>query len=270
MGCIIQPGLINESMKLIENHDDIVLMADCKRVAKGLRSDNMGDVNLWGHEHAPTLQEKLHDFNEEHLYMNQLIQSLPNADVDQCHVDLKYILHLLTTKIRDIRTVELKEWKQLINYEKCNPDPNFKSSAKGTCCAHIYECKTFITNILQVNQSICKCLSFLQKTSCCFNTVRVSLEKQINVRRLHSANYVELYTTIQHHPKWFKQLSLQWRNLMSKAHITGSTAYNAMGFHGLAHVRNHFCEFIYKKGPAPVDPVTQQRMQHGRDHEVSD
>ena len=102
MGCIIQPGLINESMKLIENHDDIVLMADCKRVAKGLRSDNMGDVNLWGHEHPPTLQEKLHDFNEERLYMNQLIQSLPDADVDQCHVDLKYILHLLTTKIRDI------------------------------------------------------------------------------------------------------------------------------------------------------------------------
>ena len=46
MGGIIQPGSINESMKLIENHDDIVLMADCKRVAKGLRSDNMGDVNL--------------------------------------------------------------------------------------------------------------------------------------------------------------------------------------------------------------------------------
>ena len=114
--------------------------------------------------------------------MNQLIQSLPDADVDQCHVDLKYILYLLTTKIRDIRTVELQEWKQLINYEKCNPDPNFKSFAKGACHIHIYECKTFITNALQVNQSICKCLSFLQKTSCCFNTVRVSLEKQINVR----------------------------------------------------------------------------------------
>ena len=102
VGCIVQPGLINESMKLIKDHDDIALMADCKRVAKGLRSDNMGDVNLWGHEHVPTLQEKLHDFKDECLYMNQLIQSLPNADVDQCHVDLKYISHLLTTKIRDI------------------------------------------------------------------------------------------------------------------------------------------------------------------------
>ena len=165
-------------MKLIKDHDDIVLMADCKRVAKGLRSDNMGDVNLWGHEHAPSLQEKLHDFKDEHLYMNQLIQSLPNADVVQSHVDLKYkILHLLTTKIRDIQTVKLQEWKWLINYEKCNPDPTFKASAKGACHAHIYECKTFITNALQANQSICKCLSFLQKTSCCFNSVRVSLEK---------------------------------------------------------------------------------------------
>ena len=97
MGRIIQPGLIEESMKMIKDHDDIVLMADCDRVAKGLRSDNMGDVNLWGHEHEPTLQEKLHHFREECLYMNNLIQSLPDAD--QCHVDLKYILQLLTTKI---------------------------------------------------------------------------------------------------------------------------------------------------------------------------
>ena len=102
MGCIIQPGLINESSRLIEDHDDIVLMADCKRVAKGLRSDIMGDVNLWGHEHPPTLQEKLHDFKEECVHMNQLIQSLPDADAEECHINLRYILHLLTTKIRDI------------------------------------------------------------------------------------------------------------------------------------------------------------------------
>ena len=37
-------------MKIIENHKDIVLMADCKRLAKGLRSDRMGDVDLWGHQ----------------------------------------------------------------------------------------------------------------------------------------------------------------------------------------------------------------------------
>ena len=269
MGRIIQPGLIDESMKMIKDHDDIVLMADCKRVAKGLRSDNMGDVNLWGHEHEPTLQEKLHDFRQKCLYMNNLIQSLPDADAAQCHVDLKYILQLLTTKIRDIRTVELQERKRLINYEKCNPDPTFKASAKSACRTHIYECKTFITNALETNQTICKCLSALQKTNCCFNSVRVSLEKQVNVRRLHSVNYVELHTTIQHHPEWFRQLSAQWRNLRTKAHITGSTAYNAMGFRGFAQVRNHFREFIYKKGPAPVDPAAQQRMQHGRDHEVS-
>ena len=44
-------------MNMPKNHKDIVLMADCTRLAKGLRGDRMGDVNLWGHEKRPTLDE---------------------------------------------------------------------------------------------------------------------------------------------------------------------------------------------------------------------
>ena len=49
-------------MIMLKNHKDIVLMADCKRLAKGLRGDRMGDVNLWGHEKRPTLDDKLQAF----------------------------------------------------------------------------------------------------------------------------------------------------------------------------------------------------------------
>ena len=47
LGRLIPPGIIEDSMKIIENHKDIVLMADCKRLAKSLRSDSMGDIDLW-------------------------------------------------------------------------------------------------------------------------------------------------------------------------------------------------------------------------------
>ena len=42
-----------------------------------------------------------------------------------------------------------------------------------------------------------------------------------------------------------------------------------MGFRGLTQLRNHFREYIYKKGPTPVDASTEQHMWHGREHEVS-
>ena len=33
------PGIIDDSYKLLSNHPDVVIMADCKRVAKGLRAE---------------------------------------------------------------------------------------------------------------------------------------------------------------------------------------------------------------------------------------
>ena len=50
---------------------------------------------------------------------------------------------------------------------------------------------------------------------------------------------------------------LNGRNLRTQAHITGSTAYNAMGFRGFSQLCNHFREFVYKKQPTPVDEATQ-------------
>ena len=35
LGKIIQPRLMDDSMGILENHCDVVLMADCKRLSKG-------------------------------------------------------------------------------------------------------------------------------------------------------------------------------------------------------------------------------------------
>ena len=75
---------------------------------------------------------------------------------------------------------------------------------------------------------------------------------------------------VTQHPDWFQQHSRQWKNLHTQAHITGSTAYNAMGFCGFSSIRSHFWEFIYKKGPPTVDAEMQACMQHGIKNEVND
>ena len=163
LGCIVQPGIIESSLNILQNHKDVVLMADCKWLAKGLKGDRAGDVDLWGHEKNPTLQDKLQKFREDCNVLSNQIKSLPNASVLQCYTNLKYTLKLTTTKIRDVREIENTERKRLLNYEKLNPDPNYKAAAKGACRLHIYDCKIFITNTLELNKNISKCTSFLQK-----------------------------------------------------------------------------------------------------------
>ena len=255
-------------MKIIVNHKDIVLMADWKRLAKGLRSDRMGDIDLWGHEKPPILQQKLNKFRDECNHIKISIESLPNASLLDVHENMKYLLKLIRTKIRDVREIENVERKRLLNYEKCNADPNYKSSAKGACRSHIYDCKMFINNALDLNQSLCKYMSLLQRTSCMFNPRRVRLQEQINCQRLLPPHYVAQHAMVTQHPDWFQQHCHQWKNLRTQAHIMGSTAYNAMGFRGFSGIRSHFREFVYKKGPPTVDAETQARMQHGIRNEV--
>ena len=156
MGRIIQAGLIIASMNMLKNHKDIVLMAHCKHLAKGLTGHMMGDVNLWGHEKRPTLQEKLQTFWQDFNAVTAQVQSIPNASILQCHIDLKYTMQLITSKIQNVCQIQNTERRILLNYEKLNPNPNYKTAAKGVCGSHIYDCKVFINNALYLNRSICK------------------------------------------------------------------------------------------------------------------
>ena len=241
LGRIIDPGIIDDSMKMIEGHKDIVLMADCKQLAKGLKGDSLGDVDLWGHEGNPTMKEKLEEFREQYSFLTQPTKQLPDSNDDiEVYMNLIGILKMITEKIGDVRLVEIQECRQLLNHERCNPDPGYKTAAKSSCRAHIYECKIFVNHALELNNSICKALSHLQKNYCSFNSSGVCLESQQNVRRLHDTQYVGKHLNLHENPKFVKQGSCEWQSFRHEAYITGSTAHSAMGFRGLSEVQKHF------------------------------
>ena len=126
LGQIIPPGMIEDLFKIVQHHQDVVLMADCKWLAKGLKSVRMGDVDLWGHEKPPTLEEKVEKYQTECGHLRNSIQYIPHWPIINCHDDMKFVMQLITTKICDVREIENVECKWLLNYEKCHPDPNFK------------------------------------------------------------------------------------------------------------------------------------------------
>ena len=57
------PGKIVAGLNLLSGKDDIIIMGDGKLVAKGLKMNFEGDINLFGHENNPNLDKLISELN---------------------------------------------------------------------------------------------------------------------------------------------------------------------------------------------------------------
>ena len=267
-GKLIQPGIMKDSLRILQDHPDVVLMADCKRLSKGLKGERLGDIDLWSHEGPPTLVDKLQELEHHKEIISDGIENLEESNDLDLYLKLKHILKISSLRIKDIREVLLKQTCRLSYLNGISSDPNFKIAAKSACKAQIYECRVFVNKALSLNLRICKCLAQIQGTEDHFNLENITLCNVHNVRRLHNTSYVGANCDLNVHTHLIKQGSEEWMDLRKSSHITGSTAYNALGFRGFKCVREHFKQFIYNKEPSPFPAEVQQRLNYGRIHEV--
>ena len=114
------------------------------------------------------------------------LKKFPELDHLDIYTYLSNVLRMVMFKIRDIRQIELKERRRLINYDKLNPDPNVRTAAKSACKTQIYECKISVHKALQLNLHICQWLGKMQNNESVIRTGNINLSTQINVRRLLS------------------------------------------------------------------------------------
>ena len=75
-GKLIQPGIMKDSLRILQDHPDVVLMADCKRLSKGLKGECLGDIDLWSHEGPPTLEDKLQELEHHKRIISEGIEFL--------------------------------------------------------------------------------------------------------------------------------------------------------------------------------------------------
>ena len=268
-GKFIQPGIMRDSLRILQDHPDVVLMADCKRLSKGLKGEQLGDIDLWSHERTPTLADKLEELDHHKRIIADGIENLEDSDALDLYTKLKHVLKMSSLRIKDIREVLLKQTRRLSYLNGLSSDPNFKIAAKSACKTQIYECKVFVSKALALNLRICQYLSKLQGTECHYNPESVTLANLHNVCRLHNPIYVSSHCDLSTHSHLIKQGSNEWMTLRKSSHLTGSTAFNALGFRGFKYVREHFGQFIYHKEPTPVAAEVQQRLHYGSSHEVS-
>ena len=65
IGRIIPPGIITKSCEILQNKQNVMILGDIKRISRGLGWNRYGDVNLWGFEDPPSLEEKTEQTERE-------------------------------------------------------------------------------------------------------------------------------------------------------------------------------------------------------------
>ena len=172
---------MKDSLRILQDHPDVVLMADCKRLSKGLKGEGLGDIDLWSHEGPPTLGDKLQELEHHKRIISEGIEFLEDSGDLDLYMKLKLILKMSSLRIKDIREVLLKQTRRLSYLNGISSDPNFKIAAKSACKAQIYECKVFVNKALALNLRICKCLAKLQGTEDHFHPENITLCNVHNV-----------------------------------------------------------------------------------------
>ena len=107
---------------------------------------------------------------DEMKTIKSIIETIPELDHLDIYTCMSNVLRMIMFKIRDIRQIELKERRRLINYDNLNPGPNFRAAAKSACKTQIYECKIFVHKALQMNLHICECLAKMQNNESVMRT----------------------------------------------------------------------------------------------------
>ena len=80
MGKIIPPGTILKSFELLQNKNNVMILRDIKRISWGLGKNKSGDVNLWGFEDPPTLQDLNDQTNRELFFVNEMMNNFNDLD----------------------------------------------------------------------------------------------------------------------------------------------------------------------------------------------
>ena len=271
---LIKPGIIHEAMDLVTNRTDLILMVDCKRVARGLEDDFLGDVDLFRYEepkvsHLKCIAERECDF------LHRLKEEFDNLSPESRYDTVCKCMSIVCRRIEQVHAKQQKQKWQLAKYEKRVENSTSKKEQQdlqfpiSKLKTWIYLSFLWMKKCIACIGDLCHLNSFLLGTEHIFKCSRpVVLSKETNVRLLHESEDVSPLIDLSKHSEYVKQRSEQWKELCSQCFITGSTMYSALGLRGTQEMKLHFREFVLKQNDRNFDEQTLLRMQYRTDNEV--
>ena len=171
---IIECGLIQKSVKLVDKEKEFVLSLDGKQLIPGLINETEGDVNLWGYEGPPSLKDNL-ECLEPHKDAILDVMSKASIDdngIDVYSADLKLIVQIITKHIHDLREVKVRHELLRSRFQKkisCRPEIGSRYDvAFSDIDCFIRHADIAIENLLKINIEWCYIMLLINSNSHCF------------------------------------------------------------------------------------------------------
>ena len=227
----MEPGIIQHSLELLKNKKDIVLMADGKLVGKGLKENFKGDVNLFGHEDNPNLDNLKSEFLD---HIEHIADSIGQYDTTNKQsqfntlADLVAMLTNLNIKIREFH------WKQNRKLQKlsatCTPGRNIERNI-SRLKTDLYTSAIWMKKSLNCNVNLMNLMAILQTNTHTFKSMGpIEINNTNNIRLLYESAYVNDNLDIFEFPHLIKQQSDIWEDLVRQAILTDANTFMSIGF----------------------------------------
>ena len=270
---VINCGLIRESIPLLDMEKEFVLSLDGKQVAPGLLNESDGDVNLWGYEGPPSLEENLERLRLQESFILEVAKkaSIENSDFEDICSDLKLVVQILTKRIRSLREAKVKYEQLRARFgKKIKLQPEIGSRytvAFSDIDSFIRRADIAIDKLLKMNVEWCAIMAELNGNLHCFQrNGPVLLDSARNSWILRHPDTLDINNFLLKYPKYLKQRSELWHEMRTKCLTTGSTMHSALGLRTLKDQKEHYKIFVSKTASPPK---INEAMQHGIDHEVN-
>lgn len=273
-------GLIEHSLDLAaeksKSGTQYVLSFDGKLVSQGCKGEDEGDIDLWGIEGPPTLEDSK-DLLKQHLQeLEDLPKCVDSSDDYLATEKLKYLITCVSRRILTLRkrlTSEFFVRKRIVGLAQDNPD-NVRRYRRQMSSLNDSQanCDNAVQRGLELNLQIVKTICKLNgNINMVPHSRYVKMHRHPNVRLLLPPERLEDKFDLKkdNFTRYIKQGSELWHEMRLTAHITGSTMMNAIGLRTLQAQKEHHSVHIKKRPGPPPDEETQKRLDHGRNNEIN-
>ena len=244
---VIQPGKIESCLNLLTNKKDIIIMGDGKMVMKGLKTNFEGDVNLFGHEKEPNLNDLKTEIDNKLHYVSNSVKRFPEITLHDKYETLVDMITMITDVIRRVKNFHKTEQKKLNRYmkQKENGPKNIPDKAISNCKTNMYTAVLWIRKVLILNLNLARLCTGIQENLHIFNSSNnIDMRHISNLRLLHDASYICDNINALDYPHLIKKNSDNWHDLLHQSYVTDTTICDALGLKGFNTMRKHFKQFV--------------------------
>ena len=239
-------------------------MGDAKMVTKGLKSDFCGDVNLFGHEHNPNLEELKKYMDRRIQFIADSISKFDSSCTEDRFNILSDLTDLITEMIQRVCKYHKAESQKLVRFNVGNY-PAKPDKAISACKTNMYTASIWVMKSLRFNDKLFEMMRILQKNmKVCNETNAVSLPGFSSLRLLHKSDYVAGEIDREEYPHLIRKYSDDWKDMVRESLITDECISDCLGLNGSIKLTNYINTYI-KEECEPLQFMVNDKHQYELD-----